>query len=55
MNQTMQTARRSDGLAFMALLIVAFVVAVGFLIRDYRSPPVQALAMARPRFAGLRP
>ena len=44
MNQTLQNARRPDGLALMVLLIIAFVVAVGLLIRDFRSPPVQARA-----------
>lgn len=44
MNQTLQNARRSDGLALMALLLVVFVVAFGMLIRDYRSPPLQARA-----------
>ncbi len=44
MNQTLQNARRPDGLALMALLLVAFVAAVGLLIRDYRMPPLQARA-----------
>jgi hypothetical protein len=44
MNQTLQNARRSDGLALMALLLVAFVAAFGLLIRDYQSPPLQARA-----------
>ena len=44
MNQTLQNARRPDGLALMGLLILAFIVAVALLIRDYRSPPVQARA-----------
>ena len=44
MNQTLQNARRPDGLALMALLLVAFVAAVGLLVRDYRSPPLQARA-----------
>jgi len=43
-NQTLQNARRPDGLALMGLLLIAFVVAVALLIRDYRSPPVQARA-----------
>lgn len=44
MNETLQNARRPDGLMFLALLLVAFVVAVALLIRDYRSPPLQARA-----------
>lgn len=49
MNQTLQTARRPDGLALMALLVVAFVVAMGMLIRDYRSPPLEARAAIEQR------
>ena len=44
MNQTLQNARRPDGLALMALLLVAFVAAFALLVRDYRSPPLQARA-----------
>ena len=44
MNQTLQNARRPDGLVFMAFLLVAFVLAVGLLIRDFRSPSLQARA-----------
>ncbi len=49
MNNTLQNARRPDGLALMALLLVAFVVAVGLLIRDYQSPPLQARASLEQR------
>jgi len=49
MNQTLQNARRADGLALMALLLVAFVAAFGLLIRDYRSPPLQARAQIEQR------
>lgn len=49
MNQTLQNARRPDGLALVALLLVAFVVAMGMLIRDYRSPPLQARAAIEQR------
>ncbi|HEY8205966.1 MAG TPA: hypothetical protein VIG99_00700 [Myxococcaceae bacterium] len=49
MNQTLQNARRPDGLALMSVLLVAFVVAMGMLIRDYRSPPLQARAAIEQR------
>jgi len=49
MNQTLQNARSPDGLALMALLLVAFVVAFGFLVREYRSPPLQARAQLEER------
>lgn len=44
MNETLQNARRPDGLMVFALLLVAFVVAMALLIADYRSPPLQARA-----------
>jgi len=49
MFQTLQNARRPDGLAILGLLLVAFVVAVGLLIRDYRSPPLEARASIEQR------
>jgi hypothetical protein len=51
MNQTLQNARRPDGLAVMAVLLVAFVAAVALLIRDYRSPPLQARASIEQKLA----
>ncbi|HVE81591.1 MAG TPA: hypothetical protein VND93_02035 [Myxococcales bacterium] len=44
MNQTLQNARRPDGLGLMALMLVAFVAAAGLLIFDYRSPPLEQRA-----------
>jgi hypothetical protein len=49
MDRTLQNARRPDGLAIMVVLLVAFVVAMGMLIRDYRSPPLQARAAIEQR------
>ena len=49
MNETLKAVRARDGLLFMALLAVAFIVAVALLIHDYRSPPLQARASIEQR------